>query len=39
MLLGALGVASLLLMPLERILPLPLPALAVRLVGTIQPRC
>lgn len=36
-LLGALAVASLLLMPLERVLPLPLPALAVRLVGTIQP--
>jgi hypothetical protein len=37
MLLGGLGVASLLLVPLERVLPIALPALVVRLVATIQP--
>lgn len=36
-LLGALGVASLLLVPLERVLPLALPAILVRLLGTLQP--
>jgi hypothetical protein len=37
MLLGLVGIASLLLVPLERVLPIDLPALAVRLLGTIQP--
>ncbi len=37
MLLGSIGVASLLLVPIERILPIDLPILAVRLLGVIQP--
>ncbi len=37
MLLGFIGIASLLLVPLERVLPIALPALVVRLLGTIQP--
>lgn len=37
MLLGSIGIASLLLVPLERVIPISLPALVVRLLGTIQP--
>lgn len=37
MLLGSVGIASLLLMPLERVVPIALPALVVRLLGAIQP--
>ena len=37
MLLGSIGIASLLLVPLERVLPLAFPAPVIRLLGTIQP--
>ncbi|HYI39634.1 MAG TPA: CPBP family glutamic-type intramembrane protease [Allosphingosinicella sp.] len=37
LLLGSIGIASLLLVPLERVLPIALPALIVRLLGTLQP--
>jgi hypothetical protein len=37
MLLGAIGVASLLLVPLERVLPIAFPTPVIRLLGTVQP--
>src|SRR5687768_2507925 len=37
MLLGSIGIASLLLVPLERVLPLAFPTPVIRLLGAIQP--